>query len=72
MRVAITSALAALIGTAFVGLATAQTPKATPKPRTPESIQCSAEANAKGLKGAERRKFRKACIAAAMKKKKAA
>lgn len=69
MRIAFTTVLAALIGTAFVGLATAQTPPKTPKPRTPESIQCSAEADAKGLKGKERRKFRRTCIAAAKKKK---
>lgn len=32
------------------------------KATTPEGIQCSAEADAKGLKGKERRKFRTSCI----------
>ena len=52
------------------------TPAATPapaakkaeKPRSPESMECSTEADSKGLKGKERKKFRKACI----KEKKAA
>ncbi|HRD78485.1 MAG TPA: PsiF family protein [Hyphomicrobiaceae bacterium] len=66
MRLAVTAAIAAIAGSTFISLATAQTP---PKPRTAESIQCSAEADQKGLKGKERQKFRKACIAAAKKKK---
>jgi hypothetical protein len=37
------------------------------KPRTPESIQCSAEADAKKLTGNERRKFRDRCMRAARK-----
>jgi len=46
-------------------VAKAKKPKAA---RTAESIACSAEANAKGLKGKDRKKFRAAC----MKKAKAA
>jgi hypothetical protein len=36
--------------------------KKAEKPRTPESMECSSEADAKGLKGKERKKFRKACM----------
>jgi len=32
------------------------------KPRTAESLECSKQADAKGLKGKERKKFRKECI----------
>lgn len=42
--------------------------KKAEKPRSPESMECSTEADSKGLKGKERKKFRKACI----KEKKAA
>ena len=42
--------------------------KKAEKPRSPESRECSTEADSKGLKGKERKKFRKACI----KEKKAA
>jgi len=34
---------------------------AAPKERTAKSIECSKEADAKGLKGKERQKFRYAC-----------
>jgi invasion protein IalB len=34
------------------------------KPRSAASLECSKEATAKGLKGKERRKFRKDCIRA--------
>lgn len=40
------------------------------KATTPEGIQCSAEADAKGLKGKERRSFRNKCISALKKGKK--
>ena len=36
--------------------------KKAEKARTPESMECSTEADSKGLKGKERKKFRKACI----------
>jgi hypothetical protein len=39
----------------------AQTSKTPAKPRTPESIECSKQADAKGLKGKERKKFRAKC-----------
>jgi psiF repeat len=35
------------------------------KPRTAESLECSKEADAKGLKGKERKKFRSECKKAA-------
>jgi hypothetical protein len=31
-------------------------------PRTPESLECSKQADEKGLKGKERHKFRRACM----------
>jgi psiF repeat len=34
----------------------------TAKPRTTESLECSKQADDKGLKGKERKKFRKQCI----------
>jgi len=33
----------------------------TEKPRTPESIECSNQADAKGLHGKERKKFERKC-----------
>jgi glucose/arabinose dehydrogenase len=39
--------------------------KKAEKPRTAESLECSKEADAKGLKGKERRKFRRQCEKAA-------
>jgi hypothetical protein len=35
--------------------------KKAEKPRTPESIACSAEADGKGIKGKERHKFMRQC-----------
>lgn len=43
--------------------------RAPGKPRTAESLACSAEADQKGLKGKERQKFRKKCVADAKKAK---
>jgi len=40
----------------------------TAKPRTAESLECSKEADAKGLHGKERKKFRSECKRNAMKK----
>jgi CelD/BcsL family acetyltransferase involved in cellulose biosynthesis len=61
-----------LIGSAFAQTAAPApaTPAATSapaakkaeKPRSSESLECSKDADAKGLKGKERKKFRKACI----------
>jgi hypothetical protein len=45
--------------TLTTGMALAQ--KAPPKPRTAASLECSKQADAKGLKGKERRKFRAKC-----------
>jgi hypothetical protein len=49
--------------------ASATTDKKTAKPRTAESLECSKEADGKGLKGKERKKFRAECIKAAKAKK---
>jgi hypothetical protein len=70
---AVAAALASLI---FMGAAVAQqtttpAPAASPapakttttaKPRSPESLACSKQADEKGLKGKERKKFRKECM----------
>ena len=54
-----------------VGTALAQTKAPAPaKPRTPESIECSKQADAKGLKGKERKKFRAKCKKDLLKAKK--
>jgi len=49
--------------------APAATDKKTSKPRTAASIECSKEADAKGLHGKERKKFRSDCKKAAEEKK---
>ena len=49
--------------------APAATDKKTSKPRTAASIECSKEADAKGLHGKERKKFRSECKKAAAEKK---
>jgi hypothetical protein len=49
-----------LSGPAFAQNAPATTPMA--KTHSPQSIECSKQADAKGLHGAERKKFRKACM----------
>ena len=41
----------------------------TAKPRTAESLECSKEADAKGLHGKERKKFLSECKKATMEKK---
>jgi psiF repeat len=46
--------------------------KKAEKPRTPGSLECSKEADEKGLKGKERKKFRNACKKEAADKEKAA
>ncbi len=62
-----TAATVALLGT---GMAYAQTPAPAEKPaaaaktkapRTEKSIECSKQADAKGLHGKERKKFRSEC-----------
>lgn len=44
--------------------ATHKSAAATAKPKTPESIECSKEADAKGLHGKARKEFRASCKAA--------
>ena len=80
----ISSRVAAALGASFLLFATpvlAQTTAApaaksdapmakTAKPRTAESLECSKEADAKGLHGKERKKFRSECKKAAMDKSK--
>lgn len=63
----IAASTAALLLTGVSALA--QT-KAPAKPRSAESLECSKQADEKGLKGKERKKFRSKCIKD-MKKKKA-
>jgi invasion protein IalB len=41
----------------------------TAKPRSAESLECSKQADDKGLKGKERKKFRKECMKEAKAKK---
>ncbi|MBP0111165.1 MULTISPECIES: PsiF family protein [Bradyrhizobium] len=42
--------------------AAATTDKKAPKERSAESLECSKQADAKGLKGKERKKFRRDCM----------
>jgi psiF repeat len=65
------AAIASLIfASAAFAQSTAPAPGAAPTPaktsstkaRTPESLECSKQADEKGLKGKERKKFRKDCI----------
>ena len=66
------AAAAAFASLIFTSAAFAQSTSTTPAPapaktsstkaRTPESIECSKQADEKGLKGKERKKFRKDCI----------
>jgi psiF repeat len=55
--------LFAALGTvALLSTGIAQGAPASQKPRSAKSIECSKQADAKGLHGKERRKFRRACI----------
>jgi hypothetical protein len=70
------AAAAAIASLIFASAAFAQSTSTTPAPgaapapaktsstkaRTPESLECSKQADEKGLKGKERKKFRKDCI----------
>jgi len=75
MTITSRAALAALVSLFLAGPALAQSAApaaksdtAAPadtkmgKQRSPESMECSKEADAKGLKGKERKKFRKECM----------
>ena len=69
-----------LMGSAFAQTTAPATPapatkmapaeKKAEKPRTAASLECSKEADAKGLKGKERKKFRSECKKAAADKAK--
>ena len=83
-RVAATAFASLLVSSAFAQTTAPATPApvATPapkmapaekkaeKPRTAASLECSKEADAKGLKGKERKKFRSECKKAAADKPK--
>ena len=70
------AAAAAFASLIFASAAFAQSTSTTPAPgaapapaktsstkaRSPESLECSKQADEKGLKGKERKKFRKECI----------
>jgi hypothetical protein len=59
-----TAAPAAKSDTAAPAAAPAASTKTT-KARSPESVECSKQADEKGLKGKERKKFRRDCIKSA-------
>ena len=53
---------AAATVTAFCASAVAQGATKAAAPRSPASLECSKQADAKGLHGKERKKFRSECI----------
>ena len=59
MRTLVIAAIASLIG---AGAAQAQTTKPAEKPHSAASLECSKQANEKGLHGKARRSFRSKCI----------
>ena len=68
-RAAAAAAISLLLaGSAFAQAPASPAPAATPAPaktskaRSPESLECSKQADDKGLKGKERKKFRKECM----------
>ena len=75
MTITSRAAVVAIASLLFAGTASAQTttapasstPAAAPakkaaKPRSPESVACSKQADEKGLHGKERKKFRSDCL----------
>ena len=50
------------LGAALSTLTAAFAQSKTTPARTPESLECSKQADAKGLHGSERRHFRRTCI----------
>ncbi len=60
MKALATFAALLIIGTGIASAATDTKPKAAAV-HSPESIECSKQADAKGLHGAERKKFRAKC-----------
>ena len=68
-RAAAAAAISLLLaGSAFAQAPASPAPAATPAPaktskaHSPESLECSKQADDKGLKGKERKKFRKECM----------
>lgn len=61
------SAFAQTAAPATTTAPTAKSAPATAKPRTAASLECSTQADAKGLHGKERKKFRSKCKADAKK-----
>ncbi|MBV9561952.1 MAG: phosphate starvation-inducible protein PsiF [Bradyrhizobium sp.] len=68
-RAAAAAAISLLLaGSAFAQAPASPAPAATPAPakaskaHSPESLECSKQADDKGLKGRERKKFRKECM----------
>ena len=59
MRTLVIAAVASFI---CAGAALAQTTKPAEKPRSAASLECSKQANEKGLHGKARRSFRSKCI----------
>jgi hypothetical protein len=57
-----TLVIAAVASCFCVGAALAQTTKAPAKPRSAASLECSKQADEKGLHGKARRSFRSKCI----------
>jgi hypothetical protein len=57
----ITLAAITMMAAATVALAATDSKAKTASVRSPESIECSKQADAKGLHGAERKKFRAEC-----------
>ena len=86
MKISSRAAATVFASLLLIGFALAQTPAPAPKTQTPApaakteakapvahsaaSLECSKEADAKGLKGKERKKFRSACKKAAADKAK--
>jgi hypothetical protein len=55
----------AMTTTTTTNTSTSTAKSTTRKPRTPQSLDCSKQADAKGLHGADRKKFRASCMKAA-------
>jgi hypothetical protein len=63
-----TLVIAAVAGCVCAGAALAQATKPAEKPRSAASIECSKQADEKGLHGKARRSFRSKCMKDAKKK----
>jgi hypothetical protein len=69
MRKVLVAALVSICAAGSVAAQTAAPKTSAAKPRTPESIECSKQADAKGLHGKERSSFRAKCKRELAKKK---